>query len=82
MKLKTFIERGEIDWNNAYFSPDSGTGFHSPFPLKGEDFITFAKADFFKADARGLVNALSNAKRAIDCEADSFIAAVGLDPQR
>jgi hypothetical protein len=81
MNLKIFIENGKIDWSDAYFKPDTGTAFYSPYSIKPEDFITFAKADFFKADARGLVNALSNAKRAIDCQADSFIAAIGLDPQ-
>lgn len=30
---------------------------------------------------RGLTNALSNAKRAIDCQADSFITCLGLDPE-
>ena len=47
-----------------------------------EDFINFAKADFFNSDKKGLVNALSNAKRAVDCAADGFIVAIGLTPDK
>ncbi len=45
-----------------------------------EEFITFAKADLRSGTAHGLVNGLSNAKRAIDCQADIFILAMGLSP--
>jgi hypothetical protein len=65
-----------------YFEPDGGTAYSCPFEMKPEDFITFAKADFFSTDAKGLVNALSNAKRAIDCQVDGFLVAIGLDPER
>lgn len=78
MKLKAFIELGKLDLNGIYFTRDSGAHFYYDFSVTPEDFITFAKADFFKADQRGLVNALSNAKRAIDCEVDSFINSIGL----
>jgi hypothetical protein len=82
MDLKSFIEERRIDWADAYFSPDCGTSFYSPFQLQPGNFITFAKADFFNADARGLVNALSNSKRAIDCQIDSCISAIGLNPEK
>jgi hypothetical protein len=86
MKLKSFIESGKLDWSDLYFSATDGTGHYCPFTIKPTDFITFAKADFYSPDMdspdlRGLVNALSNAKRAIDCQADSFIIAIGLDPE-
>jgi hypothetical protein len=82
MNLRAFVEQVKMNWTDVYFTPDSGTAYYCPFAIKPSDFITFAKADFFKADTRGLVNALSNAKRAIDCQADSFIASIGLDPER
>ena len=81
MKLKSFIEQGMLDWSDLYFSATDGTGHYCPFTIKPNDFITFAKADFYSPDTRGLVNALSNAKRAIDCQADSLITAIGLDPE-
>src|SRR5579859_7489665 len=82
MKLKSFIEKGKLDWTNLSFATDGGTGYPSRFEIRPDDFITFAKADFFKADTRGLVNALSNAKRAIDCQTDAFLIANGLDPDK
>jgi len=82
MDLKTFIENANINWEDASVQPDGGPlGYDCPFDLTPEEFITFAKADVFNADLRGLVNGLSNAKRAIDCEVDSFIVCLGLDPQ-
>lgn len=81
MKLKPLMDRAKLDLKKFCFGIDSGTAFSHDFEIRAEDFITFAKADFFKADTRGLVNALSNAKRAIDCQADNFILAIGLDPQ-
>ncbi len=82
MDLKAFIEKTPIDWDKAIVQPDDGP-IHSecPFNLAPQDFITFAKADIFGKDLRGLINGLSNAKRAIDCQADSFISCLGLDPK-
>jgi hypothetical protein len=82
MKVKQFIEAAKLDWSDFYFDPDGGSSYSCPFQVTPEDFITFAKADFFNADAKGLVNALSNAKRAVDCQADSFLVAIGLNPER
>src|ERR1039457_6718959 len=82
MKLKTFIEQGKLDWTNLSFVTDGGTGYPARFEIRPEEFITFAKADFFKSDTRGLVNALSNAKRAIDCQTDAFLVANGLAADR
>jgi hypothetical protein len=81
MNLKTFIEQGRLDFSKLYFGPDTGTAYSHSFGIAPEEFITFAKADFFKADKRGLVNALSNAKRAIDCQVDSFLLSLGLRPE-
>ncbi len=78
MNLKTFFEQANLDFRNLYFTQDTTTSYYSGYPIKPADFITFAKADFYKPDTQGLVNALSNAKRAIDCQADSFIDCIGL----
>ncbi len=81
MKFKPFLDQAKLDLTKFCFGIDCGTAFSRGLEIRPEDFITFAKADFFKADTRGLVNALSNAKRAIDCQADNFLFAIGLDPQ-
>jgi hypothetical protein len=81
MRVKQFIEGAQIDLSDLQFDPDGGSGYSCPFKMEPEDFITFAKADFFRADTKGLINALSNAKRAIDCQVDGFLVAIGLNPE-
>jgi hypothetical protein len=83
MNLKEFIEAARIDWEDASVEPDSGPlDYDCPFNLTPEDFVTFAKADVFNKDTRGLINGLSNAKRAIDCQTDLFITCLGLNPEK
>jgi hypothetical protein len=82
MKVKKFIESARLDWSELYFSPDGGSAYFSPFAMSPEVFLTFAKADFFNTDTKGLINALSNAKRAIDCQVDGFLVAIGFDPDK
>jgi hypothetical protein len=82
MKVKAFLERAKLNWKELYFCPDGGQSFFFPFAMTPEDFINFAKADFFNSDKKGLVNALSNAKRAVDCAADGFLVAIGLTPDK
>jgi hypothetical protein len=50
-----------------------------PWELSANDFLTFADADLgTQSDSRALVNALSNAKRALHCQVDSIFFALGL----
>lgn len=49
-----------------------------PFELTPREFLTFAKEDLKTDGLRSFVNALSNAKRAIDCQLDSLIYCYGL----
>jgi hypothetical protein len=82
MNLRTFIEQADLNWSEMYVQSDSSTGYHCPFPISPDEFITFAKADVFSADARGYINALTNAKRAIDSQVDGLITSIGLKPDR
>jgi hypothetical protein len=79
MNLKSFVEQANLDFSNLYYSASDGIGLFSSYTIKPSDFITFAKADFYTPDTRGLINALSNAKRAIDCQADGFLSAIGIN---
>jgi hypothetical protein len=81
MKVKSFVEGANLDWSDLYFEPDGGGSFSCPFQITPTELIDFAKSDFYKADRKGLINALSNAKRAIDCQTDGFLVAIGLDPE-
>lgn len=47
--------------------------FSCPFAIKPKDFIDIAKQDLNQDDERGLINALTNIKRAIECQIDSLL---------
>jgi hypothetical protein len=81
LPLRFFIEAAKLDWSEMYFETDTGTALSHDFPLGPGDFLAFARADFALENAHDFVNALSNAKRAVDCQTDIFISANGLDPQ-
>lgn len=51
------------------------------FEINPEEFLDFAIKDIEKAGKHGLVNALSNAKRAIDCQIDGILMCFGIDPK-
>jgi hypothetical protein len=46
--------------------------------LKPFEYLDFARRDIIKGDVRALVNALSNIKRAIDCQLDVILEMYGL----
>jgi len=47
--------------------------------VQPEDFLLFAKKDYQENDERGLINCLSNVKRAIDCIIDEVLNIYGID---
>lgn len=49
-----------------------------PFPISSQEYLSFAKEDLKDSPPRGPVNALSNAKRALDARIDSVLIAFGL----
>jgi hypothetical protein len=56
-----------------------GRPFGTPFELKSEDFMRFARRDLKDTtEERSLVNALSNIKRAIDCRTASLLCFFGV----
>ena len=51
--------------------------FKLPFEIKPKNFIEFAKADLKSKSIRSLINALSNTKRALDCQLDGILYTLG-----
>lgn len=47
------------------------------FQIDAKNFLSFAYEDYASGTLRGKVNALSNAKRAIDCQIDTILSAFG-----
>src|SRR6266404_4219955 len=75
------LERTAFDWKNLTLMKEGGTILEFKYPLPPKFFLKIAKEDLRERSDRGLVNALSNAKRAIDCQSDTFLSAIGLSPK-
>jgi len=45
--------------------------------MKPTDYLTFARRDLVDVDARAIINALGNIKRAIECQLDVFLEMYG-----
>jgi hypothetical protein len=55
---------------------------YDEFDFQANEFIQFAETDLEQGTEQGLVNALSNAKRAIDCQIDTVLGCFGLLSRR
>lgn len=55
-----------------------GCGMDYSFEMDSKDYINFAKNDLKQGDSRGLVNSITNARRAIDCCSQKIIKIYGL----
>jgi hypothetical protein len=55
-----------------------GNPIETPFQIRPRQFLSFAELDLQEKDDHHLVNALSNTKRAIECQLDSLLVALGL----
>ena len=79
MKLEIFLKKygSELeDWCIA------GTGsLNYEIPNKSDAFLEYAENDLESNTEAGNVNALTNAKRAIDCQIEQLIKALGLKKQ-
>ena len=70
----------KIKWNKFYILKDcTSYNEYVKFGLSPEDFLKFAKQDLKNLDNKGLVEGLSNSKRAIDCQVDWIISYLGFD---
>ena len=80
LTLPRLLEHANLDWRQLIVNQESGSLLHHKYPLSAKFFLSCAQKDFLERTPRGLINALSNAKRAIDCQTDSHICAIGLSP--
>jgi hypothetical protein len=82
LSVRAIFERSRLPWNKLKIYRDGGVILKFEYPLVPKFFLRSAKEDLATGTIRGLVNALSNAKRAIDCQTDSFLSALGYSPWR
>lgn len=58
---------------------DGGNSIYvNNYDLKPIDFLRFSKLDLRESDDRGLINSLTNSKRAIDCQIDEVLKSLGI----
>jgi uncharacterized protein YutE (UPF0331/DUF86 family) len=83
MNLRTFIDKLDFEWNRMSMVMGGDYTFYCEFDISPDEFIGFAKMDVVQGDKHGLVNAMSNAKRAIECQVDVTLdSLVGLKLER
>jgi len=82
MELKELFKKLKFNWRNVCIDIDPRSLHVHQFQITPQDFLDYAREDFRCADARGIVNALTNAKRAIDCQTDTILDCFGFDPFR
>ncbi|UPA31753.1 hypothetical protein L0P85_06345 [Terrisporobacter glycolicus] len=75
--LKNIIK---IRWDKFHIIKDGNWySCNNDFELTPDDFLNFAKDEYKLLDKKGLVGALSNSKRAIDCQIDWIISYLGFE---
>lgn len=80
MSLENIIKSVGIDWTNTYINWGGGVALSCDFDVTPNDFLRFANQDLQNKDKRGIINAITNAKRAIDCQVDTLLACIGYEP--
>lgn len=65
-------------WDQVTLDPRGFVQLEHATPISPKEYLEFADKDLSLANTRGLVNALSNAKRAINCQITSLLAVLGL----
>ncbi|TCB72666.1 hypothetical protein E0H88_00170 [Acinetobacter sp. ANC 4216] len=70
---KELFDRVNLDYQNLSVDYADNINFENNFDLTPEDYLNFTKQDLKQRDDRGLINALSNAKRSIDCLIENIL---------
>jgi hypothetical protein len=82
VELIEFIKTLDLDWGNMQVDWDAGTSLDFEMGTDPEEFLWFAQRDLEQGGKHGLVNALSNAKRAIDCQVEKTQRCLGIPKKR
>ncbi len=61
--------------DDAHWSSSSSMDVELPFDILPSEYLCFVEDDLKKLDKRNLVNALSNAKRSLDCQIEALLYA-------
>ncbi len=78
MDIKTYTTTLISGWSKPTIDPKGFDELGYKTPIRAQEYLAFAEKDLRLGGVRGFVNALSNAKRAIDCEVSNLLTAIGL----
>ncbi|MCA1967393.1 MAG: hypothetical protein ACK4M1_10335 [Flavobacterium sp.] len=62
---------------DTYWSSKGNLVIENDFEIKPQDFLNYAEIDLQNTYSHNLINTLSNAKRALDCQVDILLMAFG-----
>lgn len=79
MSLRKFIETAKKNWITTHFHVQVQSNVEFPFEIEPREFLKFAEQDLKTGGLHGFTNALSNAKRAIDCQIEGILYSFALE---
>src|ERR1051325_7929482 len=82
VKSSQFFKAVNFDWTRLRVDTDGDMSLDHEFDIDAEEFLKFAELDIEGGDERAFVNALSNSKRAIDCQVDKILYCLSLNTKR
>ena len=82
MNLRQLVVILEIRKEQAIRISSGGSPLTCPFAVTPEDFLERAEGDFEIGGTAAVLNAITNAKRAIDCQVDTVLAVLGFHPNQ
>jgi hypothetical protein len=77
MTLLDLFKTCKLNIGDILIDRGSGELLNHEFEIQPKDFLNYSKQDFKTKDQRGHINALTNAKRAIDCQTDKILTCFG-----
>ena len=82
LSLNELFDLMNFDLSRLYVDRSGSECLEYDFDIQPSEFIKHAEFDIQQNSNHGLVNGLSNAKRAIDCQVDSVLGCFGLLSRR
>lgn len=82
LKPYELLHQMDLDLSRLCIKPAAAFCLEYAFDIQPSEFIKYAEFDIQQDSTHGLVNALSNAKRAIDCQVDTVLGCFGLLSRR
>lgn len=78
--IQDFFDLVKVDLTDIAIGYHDNINLDFEFPMSPEKYLKFAKSDLKDGSEKGLINALSNAKRSIDCLIESVLNSLHINP--